>query len=440
MKKLVFIFVIGLFLFYGGSCYSQKKPNIIFILADDLGYGELESYGAKDVKTPNIDELAKNGILFSNAYANSTVCSPSRAALLTGNYPDMVGVPGVVRDTPENNWGNLKNDITTLPESLKKLNYNTALIGKWHLGYSSPDLPNDRGFDYFKGFVGDMMDDYNTHLRNGINWMRENNTIINPKGHATDLFTDWSIEYLTQNSKKGNPYFLLLAYNAPHDPIQPPSDWVDKVSLREKNASLKRKKMIAFVEHLDHNVGKIISHLKKTGEFENTLIVFTSDNGGALEYGANNQPLSGGKGDMLEGGIKVPCIVNLNYQSASKISHERFMLMDFYPTILQLAGNQESSELPSKTINTLLNQEDTSKNRVMIWMRREGHVFGGRIYYCISDGTYKLLQNNPFSPYQLYNVINDPEEKNPLEQKKEYDYLNKILTEHIRNTGDITWK
>ncbi len=160
---LKWIIILGFSLFFI-SVQAQNKPNIIFILADDLGYGDLGCYGATDILTPNIDKLAESGIKFTRAYANSTVCSPSRAAILTGNYPDAVGVPGVIRDMPNNNWGNLKDNVVTLPESLQKLNYTTALIGKWHFGYKSPDLPNDRGFSYFKGFVGDMMDDMDNSI------------------------------------------------------------------------------------------------------------------------------------------------------------------------------------------------------------------------------------------------------------------------------------
>ena len=214
MHRILIILILSFLIFISKSGHSQEKPNIIFILADDLGYGDLLSYGAKDIQTPHIDSLAKTGIKFTNAYANSTVCSPSRAAILTGNYPDWVGVPGVIRDNPDNTWGNLKNELTTLPESLQELNYQTALIGKWHLGYTSPDLPNNRGFDYFKGFVGDMMDDYYTHRRNGLNWMRENEKEIDPEGHATDLFTDWTIEYLNKKSTNKEPFFLFLTYNS----------------------------------------------------------------------------------------------------------------------------------------------------------------------------------------------------------------------------------
>jgi arylsulfatase A-like enzyme len=440
MIQFKFIIVLSSFLFcFHQFSSAQEKPNILFILADDLGYGDLESYGAKDIKTPNIDGLAKKGILFTNAYANSTVCSPSRAAILTGNYPDLVGVPGVIRDNPDNTWGNLADDVTTLPEALQKANYQTALIGKWHLGYKSPDLPNNRGFDYFKGFAGDMMDDYYTHQRNGINWMRENEKEIHPKGHATDLFTNWTVDYLQKKSTSDKPFFLFLAYNAPHDPIQPPTNWLDKIKKREPDSTFKRQKIIALIEHLDENVGKIIAQLKEQNLYDNTLIVFTSDNGGALEYGANNDPLSGGKGDLLEGGIKIPCIVKLPHQTTPLKSDEPFLLMDFYPTLLKFAEGNIDEKLPSKEIKTLTNQK-TNENRYMVWMRREGHKFGGRIYYAISDGAYKLVQKNPFSEYQLFNLLSDPKETSPLLFPEKEKELQSKLSEHIQKSGKIPWQ
>lgn len=442
MKKFFnsyFLIILGVFLSFSFKYTAQEKPNIIFILADDLGYGDLSAYGAKDIQTPHIDKLAKNGIKFTRAYANSTVCSPSRASILTGNYPDLVGVPGVIRDMPDNTWGNLKNDITTLPEALQKLNYSTALIGKWHLGYESPDLPNNRGFDFFKGFVGDMMDDYYTHRRAGVNWMRENHIKIHPKGHATDLFTDWTLEYLNNQSKTKKPFFLFLTYNAPHDPVQPPKNWLEKVQKREKNTSLKRQNMIAFVEHLDANVGRVLAQVKKLKLDKNTIIIFTSDNGGALGYGASNHPFSGGKGDMLEGGIRVPCIVQIPKQSKPSITSAPILLMDFYPTLQKLAGGSLNNNLPSKPIAPIFNSTVQNK-RYMIWVRREGHKFGGRAYYAISDGRYKLLQRNSFSKYELFDLKNDSKETLPLNLPKIKKTLIKILTKHIQDSGKIRWQ
>ncbi len=440
ISKIKFYLAFCFFLFFV-NVQGQKQPNIIFILADDLGYGDLSCYGAKDMQTPALDELAKSGFKFTRAYANSTVCSPSRTAILAGNYPDLVGVPGVIRDMPNNTWGNLKDDITMLPEALKKLNYATALIGKWHLGYKEPDLPNNRGFDVFKGFVGDMMDDYYTHKREGVNWMRENTQEISPDGqHATDLFTDWTLEFLKSQKDQNKPFFLFLAYNAPHDPVQPPQEWLAKIQKREINASQKRQKLIALVEHLDFNVNRVLSALKNSNLADNTIIIFTSDNGGSLQHGASNFPFSGGKGDLSEGGVRVPCIVKLPSVTTKSTIDEPLLLMDFYPTLIKLAGGANNLDLPSRTINTLFNLPSNITNRNMVWMRREGNKYGGQSYYAISDGTYKLTQKDPFSEYKLFNLTTDPEEDTPINVPVNEHPLWKELTKHIQNSGKIPWQ
>ena len=172
------------------------RPNIVVILADDHGYGDLSSYGGPNLHTPNLDQLVSEGIKFTQFYANSPVCSPSRAALMTGRYPDLVGVPGVIRTHANQNWGYLSQDAVTLPDMLKEAGYYNAIIGKWHLGLEQENHPCCRGFDYFRGFLGDMMDDYYTHLRHNYNYMRFNSEEISPEGHATDLFTQWAINLI----------------------------------------------------------------------------------------------------------------------------------------------------------------------------------------------------------------------------------------------------
>jgi arylsulfatase A-like enzyme len=191
-----------------------KPPNILVILADDLGRGDYSAFGTRDIRTPAIDRLGREGITLENFYANSCVCSPTRAALLSGCYPDRVGVPGVIRDIPANSWGYLSREAVLLPALLRPAGYHTAIIGKWHLGYDPPNTPLDRGFDFFHGFLGDMMDDYQTHLRNGKNFMRKNRGAVEPQGHATDLFTSWACDYLSERAKEDRPFFLYLAYNA----------------------------------------------------------------------------------------------------------------------------------------------------------------------------------------------------------------------------------
>ena len=434
MKKFLFFFLISLNL-------NAQAPNIVYILVDDLGYGDLSSYGASDINTPAIDKLAKEGKLFTRAYANSTVCSPSRAAILSGNYPDRVGVPGVIRQFKDNDWGNLVNDFISLPQALKTSGYKTALIGKWHLGLESPDIPNERGFDYFKGFLGDMMDDYNNHLRGGVNWMRENLLEISPKGHATDLFTQWSIDYIEKNKSSKNPFFLFLNYNAPHSPIQPPKKWLSSVIKRERNSTEGRQKLIAFIEHLDDSVDKVINSLENNNLLDNTIIIFTSDNGGALHYSASNKPFNGGKGNMLEGGIRIPCIVKWSNVIKPGVVNDPIMLMDFYPTLVSISREFNDYNLPSKNILPLLKDEELSyDSRFMVWIRREGHVFGGRDFYAISNGRFKLLQNSPFEPYKLYDLEKDPFEENPIENKEVKSLLLKKLTKHIQVSGNIPWQ
>ena len=240
----------------------QRKPNVIVILADDLGYGDLSAWGGRDLRTPNIDALAASGVRFDRFYANSPVCSPTRAALLTGCYPDTVGVPGVIRTAPANSWGYLAANAQLLPARLRDAGYHSALIGKWHLGLEAPNLPNERGFHHFHGFLGDMMDDYYLHRRHDRNYMRLNDREIDPQGHATDLFTEWAIEYLASRKSQPEPFFLYLAYNAPHAPIQPPPDWLERVNQREQGISVKRAKLVALIEHMDAGVGRVMSALK----------------------------------------------------------------------------------------------------------------------------------------------------------------------------------
>ncbi len=420
----------------------QEKPNILMILADDLGYGDLSAYGATDVRTPNIDRLIAAGMRFDNFYANCPVCSPTRAALLTGRYPDLVGVPGVIRTHIRNNWGYLAQD-PLLPAVLKSAGYHTALVGKWHLGLTSPNTPNQRGFDHFHGFLGDMMDDYHNHRRHGINYMRLNNKEIDPAGHATDLFTQWAIDYIRSKAKSGRPFFLYLAYNAPHTPIQPPQDWLERVKDREKSITDKRAKLVALIEHMDDGIGRIVAALRDLGISDNTLVIFTSDNGGQLGVGANNGPLRAGKQDMYEGGIRVPaCAVwPPKIKPASRCDRVA-LTMDLFPTICDAAGAKIDHRIDGRTIlPALLGDPQPPEDRFLFWVRREGGHYGGRAYYAARYGDFKLVQNTPFEPLELYDLKQDPTEKNPLPKNhKMYNQLSSALRNHIIESGAVPWQ
>ncbi len=422
----------------------MKPPNIICILVDDLGYGDLACLGATDMRTPHIDGLAAQGLTFTSFYANCTVCSPSRASLLTGKYPDMVGVPGVIRQFTDNSWGNLADDAVTIAEVLKSAGYRTGMVGKWHLGFERPDIPNDRGFDFFKGFLGDMMDDYWTHLRGGVNWMRENREEISPVGHATDLFTDWSIKFLKEQKEEEQAFFLYLAYNAPHFPIQPPQEWLDRVQEREPDLPEKRAKNVAFIEHLDFNVGRVMQTLEETGLDENTLVLFTSDNGGALRFAQSNGRLRGGKQDMYEGGIRVPALCYWKGNTEPGTSTDQVaMLMDLFPTFCEAAG----AELPdgingTSILGTICGMEQDIDNRFLFWVRREGGVYGGQAYHAARYLDHKILQNTPFEPIQYFNLGADELEKNPLDPSEDeiYEKLRSQLQDHIRKSGSVPWQ
>ncbi len=427
-----------------GAESADVKPNVVMILVDDLGYGDLSSYGARDLESPNIDGLVAAGLRIDNFYANCPVCSPTRAALLTGRYPDLVGVPGVIRTHIQNNWGYVSPHAVFLPKVLKSAGYHTAIVGKWHLGLESPNTPNDHGFDHFHGYLGDMMDDYYNHRRHGINYMRLNGREIDPKGHATDLFTDWAIDYIGDRAKSKEPFFLYIAYNAPHTPIQPPKEWFEKVKKREGGISDRRAKLVALIEHMDSGIGKVVSALRESGIADNTLIIFTSDNGGQVSVGGTNGVLRGGKQDMYEGGIKEAfCAVWPGRIKAGGRDTDRVALtMDLYPTICDAAGATFDHEIDGRSIlPTLLGKEQPKEDRYLFWVRREGGHYGGRAYYAARYGDFKLVQNSPFEPMELYDLKDDPGEQQPLDKNhKMYRQLFAALKDHIIKAGAVGWE
>lgn len=447
MKNSIVLFHL---LFIASFCiFAQQKngqkPNILIILTDDQGYHDVSYYGTPDLRTPNIDMLCKAGMRFDNFYANSPVCSPTRASLMSGRYPEMVGVPGLVRSKPEDNWGFLKPDAILLPKLLKQAQYNTALIGKWNLGLESPSKPNEKGFDFFHGFLDDMMEDYWTHVRNGKNFMRENEKEIHPQGHATDLFSDWAVDYIHKQKKSKDPFFLYLAYNAPHFPVQPPAEWLAKVKAREPGIPERRAKLVALIEHMDDGIGKVIQSLKETGLYDNTLIIFLSDNGGHLESGANNGLLRDGKESVYEGGLRIPAFfVWANQIKAGSVSTQIALTMDIYPTIAEIAGVKINHAIDGVSLLPVLKDADKKlADRPLFFSRREGNLrFAGQTIQAVISDSWKLLQNSPFAPYELYNIYQDP-----LEQRNQINYqpdqlkrLHQLLIKQIQKSGSVPWQ
>ena len=422
-----------------------KSPNVLLILADDHGYGDISAHNGPSIQTPNIDRIAAGGTRFTQFYANSSVCSPSRASLMTGRYPDRAGVPGVIRTHPENSWGYFRQDAATLPATLKQKDYDTALIGKWHLGLEPENHPCKRGFDHFHGFLGDMMDDYYTHLRHDINYMRYGFETIDPRGHATDLFTEWSREFIQSQAQSADPFFLYLAYNAPHTPIQPPDAWVTRVQEREPDISPERAKYVALVEHMDAGIGRVLDTLIETDQLANTLVIYSSDNGGDMKVGAHNGPLRGQKGDMYEGGIRVPtCAMWPGHIPEGHVTDQVALLMDLFPTVCEVAGAPMPDEIEGRSIwQTLQGEQQDFSERTLYWLRREGGgQFFGQAQHAVRRGDIKLLHNRPFQPLELYDLSSDPlETTNTMETHQDlFREMSRLFQVETQKAGNVPWQ
>ncbi|MCG8309309.1 MAG: sulfatase-like hydrolase/transferase [Cytophagales bacterium] len=446
--KGIALLILNLLYFLSSSfarTENPERPNVLLILTDDQGYYDVAACGAEDMLTPNMDLLFREGMKFNYFYANSPVCSPTRASLITGLYPDKAGVPGVIRTHASNSWGYLNPEAKTIADKFKEGGYETAIIGKWHLGLEKPNIPTQRGFDFFKGYLGDMMDDYWTHRRHDINYMRENETEIDPEGHATDLFSQWAVDYINSKKNGSRPFFLYLAYNAPHFPVQPPEDWLKKVQDRDPNLSEKRARLVAFIEHLDYGIGQVISALKENGLYDHTLIVFTSDNGGLLRDEANNGPLRDGKQSVYEGGLRVPTsIVWKKHIAAGSVTDYKAATMDLYPTLLEAADIDVTHNIDGKSLMSVLHGEEMDDSeRLLYFTRREGGArYGGLTIQAVILDEWKLLQNSPFKSQELYNLNEDPYETiNLIESEPEqFRLLNSLMMKQLQEGGKIPWQ
>ncbi len=436
LVPLLFLYCLSL------QSLHAVQPDIVLIVADDLGWGDLGCFGAQDLQTPAIDGLAQKGQRWTNFYANCCVCSPTRASILTGCYPDRVGVPGVIRTHANNSWGKLA-DVATLPAVLKTVGYQSACIGKWHLGLTAGDHPLDRGFDHFHGFLGDMMDDYYTHLRHGNNYMNLGRIQINPAGHATSLFSDWACEAIEHMTQQRNPYFLYLAFNAPHTPIQPPPEALQKVLDRSPNMPARRAQLVALIEDMDAAVGRVLRCIESTQR--DTLIVFVSDNGGQLDAGANNGPLRDGKQSKYEGGLRIPAIfVRASKIPANSETAAVGVTMDLLPTICAIANVQPPQNIDGQSLTTwLTNPAAPQAEREVYFIRREGgNAYCGLTIEALKLGDWKLVHNFPTQKFELFNLREDPREERDVadENPAKLRMLKNALMLHIQHGGQVPWQ
>jgi len=415
-------------LLVGTTSVAQKtKPNLIIIYADDLGYGDLSSYGG-DIPTPNIDRIGESGIRFTDFYVSAPVCTPSRFSLLTGTYPHWSQHNLTTALMPfSTNY--LDSSEITLAEYLRSENYHTALIGKWHLGSADEsDSPFKHGFEKFDGLMGGCVDYfYHTYATLGSDWHVDGKT-ASEEGYTTDLLTDHAIAYLEDVKQHRDPFFLYLPYNAPHygksDPdslpdntvtlqeanykgypiantLQAPAEYIDRFSHIKDPY---RRVYTAMVANLDHNVGRLLKKLEDAGLSENTMVWFISDNGGSsqsLHGHARNGQLRGEKGTLWEGGIRVPAMVFWKNKIASgQVVKTPVCNVDIVPTMASLVGfKQELS-------NSLIHGKDISKvlfnqkniTREIFWK------YGKQT--AIRRGPWKLVNNK-----ELYNLEQDLSEK-----------------------------
>jgi arylsulfatase A len=386
-----------------GACLSAdetRKPNVVLIVADDLGYGSLGCYGNSEVKTPHIDQLAASGIRFTDFHSNGPLCSPTRATLMTGRYqqrcahvPDSELSP-IYREQRKKNpvqrwaWG-ISPQEKTMPAMMRSAGYRTALVGKWHLGYDEKFHPMDYGFDEFRGFMGGNVD-YHLHIagygKKELDWWNQRRT-ENESGYATDLLSRYAVEFIERN--KDQPFFLYLAHGAPHDPLQG-RDQGKKASAVETY-----KEMIGT---LDDSVGEVMAALHRRHLETHTLVIFCSDNGPAAPKGFEaNAGLRGRKGSLFEGGHRVPCIASWpDVIPAGRTDSTTIMTMDFLPTFARLADAVTPGGHLMDGINfmPILKGEAPAETRDLHWQSGEDWAVRRGAWKLIGRGSKLLMLSN----------------------------------------------
>lgn len=388
---------------------SRRRPNIIIILADDLGYGDTSVYDGW-IKTPQLERMASQGLKFTDFHSNSSVCSPTRAAFLTGRYQQRVGIIDVIAshlDTP-----GLEATELTIPRLMKQYGYRTALFGKWHLGSEPKQNPIHHGFDEFVGYL-EGATDYHNHKDwyNGLN--REN-----IKDYSTYLITDHAVRFIEEN--KSGPFFLYVAHQAPHLPFQTPADTMDnrpKEPLSSKemwDPNRIRPKYKIMVEEMDKGIGQILDTLERAGISRDTFVFFFSDNGAILS-GGSNQPFRGGKFSHYEGGHRVPAIARWPGQiAAGTTTDATTMGMDLFPTIMDFASIPIPPErkLDGTSMKDLLLHQADFPNRQLFW------GYEPKLGTAMRDGNWKMIVSS--KKYELYNLATDiSESKNLAEEYPE---------------------
>ena len=395
---------------------DAPRPNIIFILADDLGWADI-GYHDSDIRTPHLDQLAGDGVRLNRHYVYPT-CSPTRVALLSGRFPSRFGVLGPLGSTTK-----MRGEDALLTHGLRKLGYRTHISGKWHIGETPEHRPLGYGFDTSYGYLRGQIDPYTHRYKFGdhVTWHR-NDEFIEERGHVTDLITEEAIRIIESAGEK--PFFLYVAHHSPHFPLNEPPKWI--APYEETIDDIWRRHFAAAVTHVDHGVGQIVQALERTGQRENTLIVFSSDNGGQQSWDAsekeyngryaahttlgNNRPLRGWKGELYEGGIRVPAFVNgPGRVPAGRVFDTPTHVVDWLPTLIRAAGGDPPQGESVEGIDlwaALTDRSPTLPDRVMYWKTPSASA--------VRQGDWKLIQLRRSGRVELFQLKDDPLEQTDL--------------------------
>lgn len=411
---------------------SAARPNIVFIFADDLGWADVGYHGS-EIQTPNLDRLAQEGVRFRQHYVMAT-CTPTRVGLMTGRYPSRYGVTAPA-------YGKLFDDDTvTLAEALRQGGYATSISGKWHMGSPPQWTPRRYGFESSYGYFDGQVDPYVHDYKSGAPSWHRNDQYVDEKGHATDLITAEAVRVI--ESKHDRPFFLYVTYSVPHHPLNEPPEWTSRYEGRIRELS--RRWFAASVTHMDHGIGRIVEALDRQGLRRNTLILFSSDNGGQKDWSSdkeykgryadkphpvlgNNRPLRGWKGELYEGGIRVPALANWPGVLRAGEWETPVHIVDWMPTLCALTRCSPGRDLAWDGVN--------------IWpaLRGEAAPAGPRSFYwktpsafAVRRGAWKLIVNKGEREAQLYDLASDPYETKDLahQQTEHVSELRALLKEY----------
>lgn len=418
-KMLIVLLLVGSFIQLNAQ---EIAPNIIVIMADDMGFADVGFTGAKDIKTPNLDELASSGVIFKNGYITHPFCAPSRAGFLSGRYQHRFGFEHNPPSDAANPIVGIDVNEKLFPKRLQEVGYTTGIIGKWHLGSGYPFHPLNRGFDYFYGFLNgghdyfeiDVTEPIKTGYKQGL---IRNKKVANFEGYLTTALSSDAVNFVEAN--KENPFFLFLSYNAPHGPLQAPKGDIARYSHIKDE---KRKVYAAMVDVMDRGIGKVISTLEKHNLRENTLIFFLSDNGGPIPSksspnrgnGSSNLPYRGGKTDYYEGGVHVPFIASWPAKIKSGQTYNQPVIsLDIGRTAVEIAGGNATSGKNMEGVNLM-----------PFLTRKQSEVPHDALYWrflgtnsIIANG-HKLIERKGNASVQLFDLSQDISEQNNIIKDK----------------------